>query len=386
MELVQLYCTSPHPQETQALHLLQEIDSTPPFDSDPDIFQGEAILMADLHDLASAMDQSNKALALAPHNPAIWKSHLTLMLQAQQFQDVIDAVGRLDPGMRASWWALLDRGDAEQNLGSPDAAAADHRASLAAADAANDSSAINQIAQDLVAVVGLTQAIADVAPYAKDRIGTKLALAQMYIRNHDETDALATIQSVMSGFDQLQRGDQIAALLAAGLIDQSCTTQSLTDRAYDAYQHCLKLDPNNISALNNLACLLADDYSPPRIDEGMNYAQKAADLETNMGRVNNTVLDTQGWLLILSGSPAQGVDLVNKALDIQKSPTAYFHLGEGYLSLQYPDEANKQAQLGLEMIAKQSPQDQDLKLKTKLQDLNDRSQEMMKSKQQAQVP
>ncbi len=118
----------------------------------------------------------------------------------------------------------------------------------------------------------------------------------------------------------------------------------------------------------------------------MNYAQKAADLETNMGRVNNTVLDTQGWLLILSGSPAQGVDLVNKALDIQKSPTAYFHLGEGYLSLQYPDEANKQAQLGLEMIAKQSPQDQDLKLKTKLQDLNDRSQEMMKSKQQAQVP
>ncbi len=262
MELVQLYCTSPHPQETQALHLLQEIDSTPPFDSDPDIFQGEAILMADLHDLASAMDQSNKALALAPHNPAIWKSHLTLMLQAQQFQDVIDAVGRLDPGMRASWWALLDRGDAEQNLGSPDAAAADHRASLAAADAANDSSAINQIAQDLVAVVGLPQAIADVAPYAKDRIGTKLALAQMYIRNHDETDALATIQSVMSGFDQLQRGDQIAALLAAGLIDQSCTTQSLTDRAYDAYQHCLKLDPNNISALNNLACLLADDYSP----------------------------------------------------------------------------------------------------------------------------
>jgi tetratricopeptide (TPR) repeat protein len=386
MELVQLYCDSAHPQKTQALHLLEAIETTPPFDSDPDIFQGEAIILADLHDISNAMDKSNKALSLAPHNPGIWRSHLSLMLESQQYQDVVDAVGQLDAPLQSTWWALMDRSAAEQNLGSADAAAADARAALAAADTANDSVAIDQIAQSLVSQVGLTEAIADVAPYAKTRTGTKLELAQMYMRNHDETDALATIQSVMSGFNQLQHSDQTAALLAAGVIYQSCTTQAMTDQAYDAYTHCLKLDPNNISALNNLACLLADDYSPPRLDEATNYAQKASDLLTDAGHIDHVVLDTQGWLLILSGNAAQGVDLVNKALDIQKSPSAYFHLGEGYLSLQYPDEANKQAQLGLAMIEKQDPKDQDVKLKAKLQDLNNRSEEMMKSKQQAQVP
>jgi tetratricopeptide (TPR) repeat protein len=234
--------------------------------------------------------------------------------------------------------------------------------------------------------IGLSNAIDTIAPFAKKRVATKLPLAMMYIRNHDENDALATIESVMTGFDQLQRGDQIAALGAAGIIYSQCTSQSLTDRAYDAYQRCLKLDPNRIDVLNNLACLLADDYSPPRVDEGMTYAQRAMDLVTDSGRPNPTVMDTQGWLLILSGSAAQGVDLINKALDIQPFPDAYLHLGEGYLALQYPDEADKQAQLGLDLIEKQDPKDQDVKVKAKLQNLIVRSEEQMKSKQQAQVP
>jgi tetratricopeptide (TPR) repeat protein len=386
MMLVSLYCTEAHPQETQALHLLQEVENTPPFNSDADIFQSEAIILSDLQDNADALQKSNQALSLAPHNAAVWHSHLGLMLKAQDYQDVITAIGQADPPIQASWWTLLDRSQAEFNLGSTDAASADCRAALAAADTANDSNAINQIAQQLSTEVGLSQAITVVAPYAKARIGTKLALALMYMRNHDESNALTTIQSVMAGFDQLQRSDQIAALLAAGSIFQAGQTPSLVDQAYQAYQRCLQLDPNNISALNNMACLLADYYSPPRAQEGLTYAQKASDLLLNLGQTDATILDTQGWLLILSGSPADGVDLLNKALDIRPFPTAYFHLGEGYLSLQYADEADKQAQLGLAMLEKQDPKDQDVKLKAKLQDLINRSQDMMKSKQQAQVP
>ena len=386
LELAKIYCDSPHPRLSEALNLLEAIESTPPFDTDPEIYQGEALILEHLHDIPTAMEKSDKALSLAPNDPDVWRSHLTLMLDSQDYQDTIDAVNHLDPKMISTWWALLDRSQAEQQTGDATSAAADAQSALSIADTAADCDAINQIAQTLVGELGVTRAIDTVGPVARKRTATELPLALMYLRNHDSANAQATIQSAMTTFAQMNRSQQIAALVTAGKIYQAGATPALNDRAYDAYQQCLKLDPTNLDALNNLACLLADNYSPPRVDEGMTYAQKAADLVEATGRPNATILDTQGWLLILSGSPAQGVDLINKALDLQTFPDAYLHLGEGYLALQYPDEADKQAQLGLAMVEKQDLKDQDVKLKTNLQNLIDRSEEMMKSKQQAQVP
>ena len=49
----------------------------------------------------------------------------------------------------------------------------------------------------------------------------------------------------------------------------------LVDKAYDAYVQWLKIEPNNLEALNNIACLLADNYNPPRASERMKYANLA---------------------------------------------------------------------------------------------------------------
>jgi hypothetical protein len=143
--------------------------------------------------------------------------------------------------------------------------------------------------------------------------------------------------------------------------------------------HWLKLEPNNLEALNNMACLLADDYSPPRAKEGLDYANQAVQEMSRLGRTEPRLLDTQAWLMILNGSPEDGVSTLNTAMtQFDPFPDEYLHLGEGYLRLQIPDpvQAEVQAKLGLQMVNKRKAGDADAAIRSKLQDLINRSEEM----------
>ena len=100
------------------------------------------------------------------------------------------------------------------------------------------------------------------------------------------------------------------------------------------------------------------------------------------------MLDTQGWLLILSGSANDGILVLSKALDeFAPFPDEYFHLGEGYLrkDIPEPQQAETQAKLGLRRVEKRDAGNQDANIRAKLQDLINRSEEMIHSKQQAQA-
>ena len=92
-----------------------------------------------------------------------------------------------------------------------------------------------------------------------------------------------------------------------------------------AYEACLRVNPNNVPALNNLAYLMADTNAD--LDVALNYAQKAKGLNPNMGEIS----DTYGWILLKKGLAEQAIpvfqDLVNR---VPTNSSYRFHLAKAY--------------------------------------------------------
>lgn len=84
--------------------------------------------------------------------------------------------------------------------------------------------------------------------------------------------------------------------------------QGQTDQAITLYQRALERSPNSVLALNNLAWLYFESSNP----EGLELARRAAELAPN----NPAVLDTHGWLLSQSGDVEQGVEVLQRALQL----------------------------------------------------------------------
>jgi tetratricopeptide (TPR) repeat protein len=106
-----------------------------------------------------------------------------------------------------------------------------------------------------------------------------------------------------------------------------------------AYEACLKINPNNALVLNNLAFLLADG-SPSDIDQALNYAQKARGLAPNTPEIS----DSYGWILLKKGLAEQALP-VFKDLTSQhpESATYHYHLAMAYHQQQ--DAAKEVAEL-----------------------------------------
>lgn len=64
MKLVDIYTNGPHPRLNEAIKSLQEIETVPPFDKDPEIFQNEAVIYSRMHKDDDALAKSEVALKL----------------------------------------------------------------------------------------------------------------------------------------------------------------------------------------------------------------------------------------------------------------------------------------------------------------------------------
>ena len=72
-------------------------------------------------------------------------------------------------------------------------------------------------------------------------------------------------------------------------------------KARDAYERLLSINPNSISALNNLAYLYADRLND--LDKAYDLARKARDLQGN----DPAIADTFGWVLSKRGEYQQAL-------------------------------------------------------------------------------
>jgi predicted Zn-dependent protease len=388
MRLVGMFIGGPHPRLPEALKLLQDVDTLAPFNRDPDIFQNESIIESELGNNDDALAKSEIALRLAPDDPRVVRTNMQLLQNRRDFQAIVDHCATMSNKLKTTSWALWDLAVAEKRLGN-EQALPDFKRALLASEAEDQPFELNNIAQSLNQEFGYDEAVKDVSDLAKDNVSAKITLMQLYQAHGNDSAALATVDGIMSNFDKLSKRDQIIVLSGAAVMYQLAKPTPLVDKAYAAYQRWLQLEPDNLESLNNLACLLADDYSPPRAQEGLQYVNIAISKMSRLGRTEPRLLDTQAWLLILNGSVADGVHILNTAMNsFAPFPDEYLHLGEGYLRMDTPDpvQAEMQAKLGLQMVNKRNAGAQDDALRAKLQDLVNRSEAMKLGKPQASVP
>jgi predicted Zn-dependent protease len=194
------------------------------------------------------------------------------------------------------------------------------------------------------------------------------------------------LQPLMASLATISHDDQIQVLTIGSEQYQLMGTPDASQKSLDAYNKLLVLQPDNWMALNNVACLLADNFTPNRAAEGLKYIQKAVDQMNSQGTENLSLLDTQGWLLILTGSPDKGVDALSKVVEAEPSPSTLYHAAVGYLGMSSPDEAAFMANRGLKLLGEDKQAVTNDKMRAKLQDVLAQAAEMQKTKPQANVP
>jgi putative PEP-CTERM system TPR-repeat lipoprotein len=90
-----------------------------------------------------------------------------------------------------------------------------------------------------------------------------------------------------------------------GLLAEQDLQQGRIDEAVDAYERVLKIDPDNVIALNNLGWMLTEKKNP----KGLEYAERAH----RLAPFNPGVLDTLGYAYTNNGNPKRGVQLLRMA-------------------------------------------------------------------------
>ena len=94
---------------------------------------------------------------------------------------------------------------------------------------------------------------------------------------------------------KLPPAQRVARLEMAGMIYGTAVPKPLTDKSYEMYVELLKINPINIQALNNIASLCADGFTPPKIDEGLRYIRTAQRILAREARV------TPMWTIPMDG-------------------------------------------------------------------------------------
>ena len=106
-----------------------------------------------------------------------------------------------------------------------------------------------------------------------------------------------------------------------GLLAEQDLRRGQTDDAIAAYERVLKIDPDNVIALNNLGFLLTEKKNP----KGLEYAERAH----RLAPFNPGVLDTLGSAYTANGDPKRGVQLLRMATTMVPTHPQYrLHLAK----------------------------------------------------------
>lgn len=113
-------------------------------------------------------------------------------------------------------------------------------------------------------------------------------------------------------------GDNTTRLYLAGTF----LAAKQTEAAIEQYQIMLRLNPNYVPALNNLAWILHEQNDP----RALGYAEQANKLKPD----NAAILDTLGWILVEQGDVSRGLPLLQKAVSLAPgAPVIRYHLAVG---------------------------------------------------------
>jgi Tfp pilus assembly protein PilF len=192
--------------------------------------------------------------------------------------------------------------------------------------------------------MGADSAIARVQALVSSTKGTeqlrwKTVLGYLMLSANDAKGAVAQVEEVAARFGEMAPKDKLTAMTVSGTVYMLAGEH---EKARRTYEELLKQRPDDVAALNNMACLLAEQKEPD-LTKALEYTTRANDILAKRGASDASILDTMGWVMVLIGGPSldRGIEYLDRAVKTGDIPEAHYHLAEAFLRKKFPDEAKK---------------------------------------------
>ena len=166
-----------------------------------------------------------------------------------------------------------------------------------------------------------------------------LAMANLQLSDGQAQQVCDRLKSIESSLPADSDEHHLLEQILAPALQQAGHVQE----ALTYYQAIEKRDPDNVSMLNNLAYLLAEDLDKP--DQALPRAQRAAELQPN----NAQILDTLGWVQYKLGNVDQARQTLESSIAIQSLTANQLHLGELLIDQGYQTQAREHLQRAIDL-------------------------------------
>jgi hypothetical protein len=320
-----------------------------PLQQDPEWLAAEASAWGARGSFDKAADRMKAAMALAPDNLNLTQQYINLLIQGRNYKAAIVAADKVVQANDA-WWAHQAKAIAKNAMNDRSGAEADLTSALKSADAAKNDNAISSVINTWTDQFGPDEALAQLKSRLDSGIRWRLLATSIYLKKQDYVAAKASMDATMADLDKASPADQLNALRFAGSFYLNVFPAE-PNKSRDAYLKVLDRTPNDIAALNNMACLLAEGVTPKEPVQALKYSSVAYDSLQRTGEFNARIYDTQGWMLILNGKVQDGIDILEQVVARGPFTDAHYHLAMGYLKLQNPRAEEAQRQLAMAMEA-----------------------------------
>ena len=128
-----------------------------------------------------------------------------------------------------------------------------------------------------------------------------------YVMEEDYVSAVKALEVACENVDE--SSDEQLAVELYSILGEAYYKLGQKEQAYKAYDDCLRLDPDNIMALNNYAYYLAEDNL--NLDRAAAMSLKTVKAEPT----NATYLDTYAWVLYVQERYAEAKIYIDMAID-----------------------------------------------------------------------
>jgi tetratricopeptide (TPR) repeat protein len=341
LRLIDLYAKSDPPRWQDASKLISETEQMPSLANDPDVLHEEAFVDMQEGQLDRADQVIRTAMASQPGNWEMVHTFYDILLKNKGYDELLSNSAKLlgdNQNASSFWWVRPYRAQAIlAGNGDRTATAAELDSGLSGAIAAQDVAGESQIVQTYATLLGPDAAISAAGDHSSADPHLLVVAADLCAKKNDPDAALKWLGMALDQVAHLQQADQ-------ELTYRMAAEQNLVKvppepaKSADFYRQLLKISPNDLVALNNLACILVEPLNGAAFNpkEALEHSEQAYNLMRNAGLDEPMIRDTYGWALITNNQGDQltdGMKLVTQALQKRDFAEGHYHLAEAYLSM-----------------------------------------------------
>jgi tetratricopeptide (TPR) repeat protein len=302
-----------------------------------------------LHERAAL--KIREALVADSRNGELLKDYLDILETGRMWPQLLAETERVFSTDREvvakGWWAYVKRAVALSNLDRKQEGMADFVKAL-------------EIVQSNRTTLDNEKAIVRVATMLAKSSGPeasrwRVVLAYLYLQTGEFERATTLVKEALDA-SNMDEANTLTGLHVAGNVYMA---SGKYEPARAVYEQVLTKTPDDLGALNNLACIMAEHTDVPNLPKALEYSQRAVAAMTKANRQDPSVLDTVGWMNVLAGGDklAEGIDYLVSSIKAGEIAEAQYHLGEAYLKKNLPANAKTSLMRARELISekKQAP-------------------------------